>query len=106
MTNFNDLEMIGCIDIAGSWEFDYLGVFLDRDTMQLYVGQDSGCSCPIPWENHSMEDLRAVTLSEALEALKKHVEGVAADSWSGMTQDDLDADVVQTFAHIKAVVEA
>lgn len=37
------------------WEFYYAGVWERGDG--FYLSTDSGCSCPIPWENHSEESL-------------------------------------------------
>lgn len=37
------------------WEFYYAGIW-ERDN-GFYISTDSGCSCPIPWENHSEDSL-------------------------------------------------
>lgn len=63
------LELVGVVD--NDPESDDTGFDLDiivRDirTGKLFHGSDSGCSCPIPFENvHSLADLRPVTRWEA-----------------------------------------
>lgn len=47
------LEIVaGPLDFSsGSYEFDYLIVWRDLATNKFYWGQDSGCSCPSPFED-------------------------------------------------------
>lgn len=48
------LEVFGTIDAApGSYEFDYLVVWREKATGQLWWASDSGCSCPTPFEDFS-----------------------------------------------------
>lgn len=37
------------------WEFDLIGVWQDGD--EWWLSTDSGCSCPMPFESHSVDDL-------------------------------------------------
>lgn len=45
------LEILAEIDTGGSYEFNMSVLFKAKDTGGLYLGQDSGCSCPSPFEN-------------------------------------------------------
>lgn len=56
-----NLEIMGDVDVAGSYEFDILVVFKDIETNKLYYDTDSGCSCPTPFEDHRKEDLTEIT---------------------------------------------
>jgi hypothetical protein len=67
------LTIVGDVEWEyGSYEFDMTVVF--RDTSgNLYIGDDAGCSCPSPFEDHtSIADLEKVAgvneLKAALEA--------------------------------------
>lgn len=45
------LELLDEIETGGSYEFCTTLLFRDTATDQLYVAQDSGCSCPTPFED-------------------------------------------------------
>ena len=45
------------------YQFDLLCLWVDEDGV-LYMAHDSGCSCPCPFENHSLEDLIVVSSVE------------------------------------------
>lgn len=45
------LEIVGMVDFSsGSYEFSYFVVWQDTETKVLYWAEDSGCSCPTPFE--------------------------------------------------------
>ena len=49
-----------------SYEFDILGVDIREDG--IYLGTDSGCSCPLYWENHTKDDFTGpLTVEQARE---------------------------------------
>ena len=51
------------IDLADlDYEFDILGVDIREDG--IYLGTDSGCSCPSPWENHTKDDFTGPLTAE------------------------------------------
>ena len=51
------------IDLAGlDYGFDILGVDIREDG--IYLGTDSGCSCPSPWENHTKDDFTGPLTAE------------------------------------------
>lgn len=51
-----NLEIIAEIDTAGSYEFDITLVVRDLEDGKIYWGQDSGCSCPTPFEGVTHTD--------------------------------------------------
>lgn len=67
------------IDLDGGWGFDMFEVWTDG--RKLYWGSDSGCSCPIPFEDvASISELGCGGVSDALRAF---------DTW--MSRDWLSA---------------
>ena len=50
-------------DLTGlDYGFDILGVDIREDG--IYLGTDSGCSCPSPWENHTKDDFTGPLTAE------------------------------------------
>lgn len=48
-------EVVGIAELAPpDYSFDYLAVL--KNDKGYYIGTDSGCSCPSPWESHTAED--------------------------------------------------
>ena len=48
------------------WTFDILGIDVRPDG--IYLGTDSGCSCPLYWENHTKDDFTGpLTVEQARE---------------------------------------
>lgn len=70
-----ELNDIAWIDTAGDWEFDTVIILKDPDTGKYFAGHDSGCSCPIPFED--MNDLSDWTeihsKNEALDFAKRNL---------------------------------
>jgi hypothetical protein len=55
------LETVGEIDwSSGSYEFDYTVVWRRTAGGSLLYGEDSGCSCPSPFESEGVEDLTLI----------------------------------------------
>ena len=44
------LEVVKNIDTGGGYDFDMFVIWKDKKN-NLYYGQDSGCSCPTPFED-------------------------------------------------------
>jgi len=64
------LTIVGEIDwSSGYYEFDLTVVWADAND-QLYYADDSGCSCPSPFENMSFADLTPCTFFELVEHLE------------------------------------
>lgn len=55
------LSTVKSLDIAGAYEFDEIVVWRDAETGRMYVGHDSGCSCPVPFDHIGRNDLTAVS---------------------------------------------
>lgn len=53
-----DLEIIGDIELDNnSYEFNIVAFFWDDKEKKVYALSDSGCSCPMPFEDLTREDL-------------------------------------------------
>lgn len=84
-----ELNDIAWIDTAGDYEFDTVIILKDSDTGKYFAGHDSGCSCPIPFED--MNDLSDWTeihsKNEAIDFAKRNLGRFDADdSINLMTQ--------------------
>lgn len=56
-----DLEVLAVIDSGEAYEFDLLVVWRRLADHALFWQQDSGCSCPTPFESHeSVSTLRPI----------------------------------------------
>lgn len=56
-------EYVGSIDLSEpDYSFDILGVL--KNEKGYYLGTDSGCSCPSPWESHRVEDFTGPLTAE------------------------------------------
>ena len=55
------LEMISFDEDGLSWEFNTLCFWATPDG-KIYSAQDSGCSCPTPFENYDKEELKDVLI--------------------------------------------
>jgi hypothetical protein len=80
-----DLTILGEVQWGEpSYDFDLTVVWQGSDG-QLYMADDSGCSCPSPFEETSFESLQRVTKHEALEYLTNR--GKAGDDdWEDAKQ--------------------
>lgn len=63
------LTPVAEVDIAGSYEFDMFVVWRRQDG-KLAWATDSGCSCPIPFENVGIPDLAVGDRHAAIGALQ------------------------------------
>jgi hypothetical protein len=61
------LELICSYDINNEpYQFNLVAVWRDVKTGKFYKGQDSGCSCPTPFEDfHSLSDMAEISRHEA-----------------------------------------
>lgn len=54
------LEIVGMIEDEPNYSFDMFVVWKDKEG-NLYYGEDSGCSCPSPFEDiHDVEQLEKI----------------------------------------------
>lgn len=62
------LEIIGSIEWDDEpYEFDMTVVWRDKETGILYYANDSGCSCPSPFEDFSSKDELTETTPQELQ---------------------------------------
>ena len=70
------LEIFESIDTAGSYEYDMFVIWKKLDDGTLWWDSDSGCSCPVPFDNsdngHDLKPITEETLHGFNEALKNH----------------------------------
>lgn len=54
------LELIRDVELTDEpYRFNIIAVWKDKETGDLYMGEDAGCSCPTPFERvHSLGDLQ------------------------------------------------
>lgn len=74
------LEIVAEIDYStGSYEYDLRVVWRHRETGKLYTAQDSGCSCPSPFEAYtsveSLEPFRLSVIEEEVRDRQVHGHG-------------------------------
>lgn len=50
------LSVVVNLDENEAYQFNILYVVKDNRTGDIYAANDSGCSCPIPFENHKFPD--------------------------------------------------
>lgn len=78
------LATIGEIDwSSGSWEFDYTVVWQRESDGRFVYAEDSGCSCPSPFENTGVDELVVLPKRGGLEAFKAHCDQRQADAYDG-----------------------
>lgn len=79
---------------AGDWGFDYVVIWRHEDGTVLW-GEDSGCSCPAPFENvRSYNDLNVLnehTWPEFERAVRKNTEDDTNHATPKQINDSLDA---------------
>lgn len=69
------LETVGEVEYSsGIYEFDTIVVWRDPKTNEVFAQQDSGCSCPSPFEDHNRKTLIPITKAQDLiDILNKHL---------------------------------
>lgn len=67
---FEGLRWVGSLELDNEpWQFYEVGVWEDENG-GLYLATDSGCSCPIPWENTTRDSLTGpLTEEQAFEEI-------------------------------------
>lgn len=57
------LEFIGDVSLDNEpYQFEDLRIYVRRQDGMIMWATDSGCSCPVPFENHKVKDLKESTL--------------------------------------------
>lgn len=76
------LEVVGEVEFSDmNYQFDTTVVWRDVETGDLYYADDSGCSCPCPFEGHNRETITKIgTSGDLMEHLKSRLEECYDDS--------------------------
>ena len=77
------LSLLGSVDFSdGCYQFDYCAVWKRDSDGQLFYGDDSGCSCPSPFETfNSVDQLTPCTWAELHEHLRARNEESKESYW-------------------------
>jgi hypothetical protein len=51
------MEQVGEVDPNEVYQFDTVGLWRHKETGKLYWDSDSGCSCPVPFDNFTPKPL-------------------------------------------------
>ena len=69
------LVIIATIDYSsGSYEFDTRVVWKDKQG-NFFTARDSGCSCPTPFEDYSLENIDRLNLDELQQEVSNETSG-------------------------------
>ena len=61
------LETVGEVEWSdGCYQFDTTVVWKDKTSGDLFMAEDSGCSCPSPFESHNRSTLTPVNTQDLL----------------------------------------
>lgn len=83
------LEIVDGIDYAGSYEFEMRVIFRVKESGELLMGSDSGCSCPSPFESHELFDLLPINFRELREEAVDYL--IGKRGWSGSNRSGITA---------------
>lgn len=64
------LTVVGEVDFAGSYSFDTVAVWKDAQGRLVWT-HDSGCSCPVPFEDRGLDSLETGTPADLQGFLEK-----------------------------------
>lgn len=96
------LTTIGSIDWSdGCYQFNLTGVWQDRSNGRLLWGNDSGCSCPSPFEDTKVADLSTGSWMELKTYLDERNPEADPNDWGDEPRDTEIADLMALV--IKAV---
>lgn len=92
------LKVLGDIDWSdGYYQFDQTVIWQDEQG-QMYYADDSGCSCPSPFESMGRDDLIACSFPELQAHLEKRVE----DDYNEDENEKNKAAMVDLLARLRA----
>ena len=83
------LTQYGEVEFAGGYEFDLLVVWRDAEG-RFYYADDSGCSCPVPFELIRRADITAATRDEVAAHIKHRLRNTYSSSGNGAALDLLE----------------
>ncbi len=82
-----------------NWSFNFSVVWKD-DNGVFYWGDDSGCSCPSPFQGVTKDDLSSGTAHGAAAYLQEKAETYGSNGYGDRNKSDLDADVADLISKI------
>lgn len=97
------LQYVDCVDTQEeSCSFSEVAFWVRKADGQILYGYDSGCSCPMPFEDILVKDLQETTLAGVEAAVLEHWWEQDGDSYYGVSR----ADIQQRIRSIKKAIEA
>lgn len=85
------LETVGQIQWGEPcYDFDLTVVWKRKSDGALVYGEDSGCSCPSPFESQGVDDLTVLRRNGGLSDFQKHCEGRNAEKLQYGYTDQMD----------------
>lgn len=80
MNLYSSPEKFGLVEVEwsdGCYQFDLTVVWRDTQTGALYFADDSGCSCPVPFESTGRDNLTLIDRPQVLiDHVGEHVKGL------------------------------
>jgi hypothetical protein len=97
------LETVGEIDFSsGCYEFDLTVAWKDSGTGKLFYAQDSGCSCPSPFEDLGRDGLMQISrLQDLIDHLEARVEDKKGEL-SEVGNNELQGKVAELIQKVRA----
>jgi len=87
------LDFIADIDLSEpDYSFDLLRIYVRRHDGMILWATDSGCSCPSPFEEVAVRDLKEATLATPVDTFIRE-SGWTADGYSTVPEADLRKDI-------------
>lgn len=93
------LDYAGSVDLSEpDYSFDLMGFWVRKSDGQVLYATDSGCSCPAPWEDTTVGDLRETTADRVVDlAAEDHRD----DAYGGIPISDLRKQAREVQARIR-----
>lgn len=89
-------KKIGEIDFSdGDYQFDMTVIWLREDDGTFVYAEDEGCSCPIPFEDHSIDMVMEIA---SLDEIKTHLES----RQQGVGEYDRSMEIVEMIERLHA----
>lgn len=88
------------------YDFDQTAVWRDPRTGEFLWADDSGCSCPSPFESFDLSNVSRGGFDALAEHLRKHLDEDDFDHWYGANESDHEsarAAVVELLARARAM---
>lgn len=85
------LELLGVAQREPDYDFTILALFRDLATKELFLAFDSGCSCPVPFEDfRGLADMSRVKSLRDFDKVADH-HGLGSDEYYGIPSSEIRA---------------